>query len=120
MRSSLARAPWRSAAVPLRVESLESLAALAAIEPEWRALCRRDPAATPFEGPDWLLPWTRRLWGGGKLRVLAVRDGGNLVALAPFFLWGYGGRPEIIRVSLLGSGITDHLGMPAAPDFAGE
>ncbi len=97
------------------VETLSSLDALEAIEPEWRALWQRDRAATPFESPDWLLPWTRHLWGGGNLRVLAVRHGSELVALAPLFLWGYGSRPEVIRLSFLGSGITDHLGMLAAP-----
>lgn len=97
------------------VETLDSLDALDRLEPEWRAVWRSDPAATPFQGPDWLLPWTKWLWGGGRLRVVAVRDGCDLVAVAPFFLWGYGGRPEIIRVSFLGAGITDHLGMIAAP-----
>ena len=106
--------------MPLNIESIETVEALAAIEPEWRELWRRDPAATPFQSPEWLLPWTRSLWGGGKLRVLAVRHGGDLVALAPFFLWGYGERPEVIRVSFLGAGITDYLGILAAPEFAPE
>src|SRR5437764_11448317 len=118
---------WRAAArprqrrpaatVPLNIDSLESLEALQAIEPEWRALWERDHAATPFQGPDWLLPWTKWLWGGGKLRIFTVRSGPELVALAPLFLWGYGSRPEMIRVSLLGAGISDHLGMVAAPEF---
>jgi CelD/BcsL family acetyltransferase involved in cellulose biosynthesis len=106
--------------VPLKIESLESLDALAALEPQWQLLWRRDVAATPFESPGWLLPWTRHLWGGGRIRVLAVRDGRDLVGLAPLFFWGYGGHPEIIRVSLLGAGITDHLGMLAAPGFEME
>ena len=101
----------------LNVESIDSLQALEAVEPEWRALWQRDAAATPFEGPDWLLPWTRHLWGGGRLRILGVRDGSELVGLAPLFFWGYGGRPEVIRVSFLGAGITDHLGMLAAPGY---
>jgi CelD/BcsL family acetyltransferase involved in cellulose biosynthesis len=100
----------------LRIESLDTLDALRRIEPEWRAVWRRDPAATPFQSPAWLIPWTQWLWGGGRLSVLAVRDGAALVAVAPFFLWGYGRQPEIIRVSLLGAGISDHLGIVAAPE----
>jgi CelD/BcsL family acetyltransferase involved in cellulose biosynthesis len=100
----------------LSIQSIESLDALAALEPEWQALWRSDPAATPFHSPDWLLPWTRHLWGGGKLCILAVRDGARLVALAPFFFWGYGRLPEIVRVSFLGVGISDRLGMLAAPE----
>jgi len=103
--------------VPLKIESLESLDALEAIEPQWRGLWQRDVSATPFESPDWLLPWTRHIWGGGRIYAIAVRDGRELVGLAPLFFWGYGGRPEIIRVSFLGAGITDHLGMLAAPGF---
>ena len=45
-----------------------------------------------------------------------MRQGGDLVALAPLFLWGYGSRPETIRVAFLGAGISDHLGMLAIPD----
>ena len=44
-------------------------------------------------------------------------EGRNLVALAPLFFWGYGRNPEVIRVSFLGAGITDYLGMVAAPGF---
>jgi CelD/BcsL family acetyltransferase involved in cellulose biosynthesis len=101
----------------LNVQSIESLEALHAIEPDWRDLWQRDPAATPFAHPDWLVPWTKWLWGGGKLRVWAVRHNGALVALAPFFFWGYGRTPEIMRVSLLGAGITDHLGIVADPQW---
>jgi CelD/BcsL family acetyltransferase involved in cellulose biosynthesis len=101
----------------LSIEQLESLDALERIGPEWRALWERDTGATPFESPEWLLPWTRHMWSGGRLRVLAVRSGGSLVGLAPFFHWGYGRKPEVIRVSLLGSGMSGHLGMIAAPEF---
>ncbi len=82
------------------------------MEAEWRALWDSDRAATPFEAPEWLAPWTRHLWNGGRLRMLAVRNGGELTGLAPLFFWGY---PEAVRVSWLGSGISDHLGMLAAP-----
>ncbi len=36
-------------------------AALSALEPEWRELWERDPAATPFQSPAWLVPWVRYL-----------------------------------------------------------
>jgi CelD/BcsL family acetyltransferase involved in cellulose biosynthesis len=105
-------------AIPsLEVEAVTSAENLAALAPEWDALWESDTSATPFESPAWLLPWTRHLWGGGKIRVLALRQSGRLVGLAPFFLWGYGERPETIRVSLLGAGVTDHCGVLAAPGF---
>jgi CelD/BcsL family acetyltransferase involved in cellulose biosynthesis len=106
--------------VPLDIHILETPNALEALAHEWRHLWEQDPAASPFEGPDWLLPWTRHLWGGGRLRVLEIRAGGDLVAVAPLFLWGYGRDPQTVSVSLLGAGISDYLGMTAAPEFAAE
>jgi CelD/BcsL family acetyltransferase involved in cellulose biosynthesis len=103
----------------LHIEELTSLAAAEAFEPEWRQLWERSPDATPFHSPDWLVPWLRHLWGGGRLCLLVARSGGGrAVAAAPFFFWGYGQRPEIIRVSLVGSGISDYLGMLAEPESA--
>jgi CelD/BcsL family acetyltransferase involved in cellulose biosynthesis len=74
----------------LSVEAVElvSLAELDAIEPAWRELWSRDPRATPFQSPDWLLPWTRHLWGGGQIRVLSFWREGKLSALVPFFELG--------------------------------
>jgi len=110
--------------MPLEIQVVSTLDELAGLEPEWRDLWERDPCATPFQSPDWLLPWTKWLWGGGKLRVLAARRQGQVIGLAPFFLWGFDASPPVIRLSLLGSGISDYLGTlsePAvAPEFAGK
>jgi CelD/BcsL family acetyltransferase involved in cellulose biosynthesis len=97
---------------------VNSLDGLRALESEWRELWRRDRSATPFHSPDWLIPWTRYLWGGGKLQVVTLRRGGRLAAVTPFFVWGYG-RGEL-RLSLLGCGISDYLGMISVPGFADE
>src|SRR5689334_639647 len=110
--------PKRGLSVPLELQELSSQDELAAIEEEWRDLWRADTSATPFQSPDWLIPWTRWLWGGGRLRVMAVRDGARLTALAPLFQWGYGTRPEVVRMSFLGAGISDYLGFIAIPEAA--
>jgi hypothetical protein len=60
--------------VPLDVQNLEKADAVEAIEPAWRDLWEQGPEATPFQSPDWLLPWTRHLWGGGRLRVLRAQS----------------------------------------------
>jgi CelD/BcsL family acetyltransferase involved in cellulose biosynthesis len=52
--------------------------------------------------------------------TLAVRRDGALAGVAPFFLWGFGGSPEVVRLSLLGAGITDYLGIIALPECARE
>src|ERR1051325_7318953 len=104
----------------LSIERVGSLEGLRAIEREWRHLWECDPAATPFQSPAWLIPWTRRLWGGGQNRVVTVRNDGELVGLAPLFLWGNGRPRELIRVSFLRAGITDHMDLLAAPGFETE
>ncbi len=97
---------------------LERLEDLEAVEPEWRALWSGDSFSTPFQGPDWLIPWTRWLWGGGLLRVVALRAAGRLIAVAPFFVWGRGDQGEPRTLSFLGSGISDYLGPTCLPEYA--
>jgi CelD/BcsL family acetyltransferase involved in cellulose biosynthesis len=95
---------------------IDTVDGLDALEPEWKSVWAADPSATPFQSPEWLIPWTRTLWGGGRLCVLALKEDDRLVALAPFFLWGYGQRP--LTLSLLGAGISDYLDMIALPEAA--
>lgn len=103
----------------LALEVVDSIDSLEALEPEWDRVWQSDPDATPFQRPGWLLPWTRHLWGGGKLRILALRHGDRLTAIAPFFVWGSGGSGGV-RLSFLGSGISDYLGPVCMPEFRAE
>jgi len=93
---------------------LDSAAQLETLSGEWRELWDSDPLASVFQGPDWLIPWTRHLWGGGKLRVATMRRAGRLIGVAPMFIWGSR------RLAWLGAGISDYLGITAAPEFADE
>lgn len=84
---------------------------LAAIEPEWWSLWHRTPEATPFQSPAWLLPWWRH-FAPGRLATIAVRDDGELVGLAAFYLEdGSLGR----RMLPLGIGISDFLDVLLLP-----
>ncbi len=64
---------------------IEDVSGLEHLEPEWDALavaCRR-----PCSAPGLLMPWWHHLAGAGAApRVVAVRDGGDLIGLAPFLL----------------------------------
>ncbi len=78
---------------------------LEAIESEWLDLWRRDPRATPFQSPMWLLPWWRH-FGSDELRVVTIREAGRLEALAPLYVV----RDEDESLGLfVGSGISDYL-----------
>ena len=53
---------------------------------DWADLWRRCPGATPFQSPEWLLPWARR-YAPGRTGAAALRSGARLVGLAPVFAW---------------------------------
>lgn len=72
---------------------------------EWAELCSRCPASTPFQRPEWLLPWIQA-FHTRDLYVLEARDQQRLVGLAPLFLYK---RPGDTILAPLGAGITDYL-----------
>lgn len=86
------------------VEEIGTLEALRALAPEWERLWKKT-GATPFQTPQWLIPWWEH-FGSGKLRVLTVREGGGgrgeLTALLPLVQRGE-------ELHFLGTGVTDWL-----------
>ncbi|WP_376092702.1 GNAT family N-acetyltransferase [Roseomonas sp. CCTCC AB2023176] len=97
----------------LLVEEVRSLAALEALRPEWRALWAASPQATPFQSPDWLIPWWRHL-GEGELLSFAFRTPeGALAGVAPLYVYmAADGRRSLFPV---GIGTTDYLDVVALP-----
>jgi CelD/BcsL family acetyltransferase involved in cellulose biosynthesis len=102
----------------LRVEEVTGSGNLESLRPDWSALWERSPGATPFQSPEWLLPWWRHL-GGEGLWTLTLRREGRLVGLAPLFLHT---DPEsgVRQATLLGNGVSDHLDLLALPELADE
>lgn len=82
---------------------------LRAMRTRWQALCDRYPGCTPFQRPDWLLPWVQCL-GPGEPWILAVDAGEHLAALVPLFRYrrDQDGQPRRV-LALLGAGVSDHL-----------
>jgi CelD/BcsL family acetyltransferase involved in cellulose biosynthesis len=87
------------------ITELRRPAELCAFRGAWSDLWQRCPNATPFSSPEWLLPWTRHLYGGGEIWSLAAWDGGRLTGFAPLFLHGAARK----QISFLGAGVTDYL-----------
>ena len=91
---------------------IDSAEELAALEPQWWALWRDAPQATPFQSPAWLLPWWRAFAPGRLTTIAAWRDG-ELAGIAPFYLEdGALGR----RLLPLGIGISDYLDVLLRPE----
>ncbi len=99
----------------MTTEQAQSVEELLAVKAEWAQLWRRCPSATVFQGPEWLIPWWKHL-GEGSLCVLLFRDAGELVGLAPLYI--YSGATSVTRrVFLLGTGNTDYLDVLFAPGW---
>lgn len=61
---------------------------IARLEPEWRDLLGRCPRRSVFLSPAWLKCWWDEFEGGRELMLLAVRDGSELVGVAPLMREG--------------------------------
>lgn len=74
----------------------------------WADLWRRDASATPFQAPQWILPWYRH-YGAGEIFAVAVREDKRLDALAPCLILRDEDDPSDSLGMLAGSGNTDYL-----------
>lgn len=81
LRRSVANAS--SPARTRRVDVLRTLADIEAIEHDWRALEAATPEASGFQSFDWCHAWMQAAQADAQWRIVAVRDGAELVALWP-------------------------------------
>ncbi len=68
----------------LTVHSYHDAGGFKTLAGEWNDLLHRSPADTIFLTPEYQRTWWREL-GDGELLILAARDGGDLVGIAPLF-----------------------------------
>jgi CelD/BcsL family acetyltransferase involved in cellulose biosynthesis len=85
---------------------IESLKELECLRTDWLALLKRSSTATPFQSPDWLIPWWRH-FGTGRLCVLAFIEEMRLAGLAALFVTSSKDLHRSLR--LIGTGNTDYL-----------
>lgn len=77
---------------------------------EWRVLMAESGSRNPFLAPEWQIAWARHFTAPGELRLLTVRHGERLVALAPFYRRESGHGPlTIVRTRLLGRGSREAM-----------
>ncbi|MDI3388475.1 GNAT family N-acetyltransferase [Streptomyces sp. B-S-A8] len=76
----------------------------AALDAAWTRLHQRCGTATPFQSHAWLCSWWRTYGKPGRLRVLLVRRGGELIGAAPLMLRH---RPLPVLVPL-GGAVSDY------------
>lgn len=96
----------------LEVEEIRDAKVLAALAPEWTSLCERS-ISTPFQRPEWLLPWARQF--GSAILARSLRRDGRLVGLLPLVVVDDTfGR----RLMPVGVGHSDYLDGIVASDLS--
>ncbi|MER6673009.1 GNAT family N-acetyltransferase [Streptomyces sp. NPDC000983] len=78
--------------------------AFASLSSDWARLYGSCVTATPFQSHPWLHSWWLSYGGPGRLRLVLVRDRGELVAAAPLMRVG-GPLPTLVP---LGGAISDY------------
>lgn len=98
----------------MRIEEITSDNSLSDITTEWEELCRKDDFATPFQFPQWQIPWWTH-FGGSNLRVVAGYDNDILAGLVLFFI--YKQEDGVRKLCFVGSGISDYLDIISLPAY---
>ena len=87
----------------------------AALAGEWNALLRRSDSDTIFLTHEWQSTWWRFFAPGRELLLLALRDQGELVGIAPFYRQKLEDGRTVIQL-VGGTDISDYLNIIALPD----
>ena len=98
---------------PLQVEWHADPAIFSTLAAEWTTLMGCDPGATVFQSPAWSEIWWRHHAGRNRLAVLAVREEGRLVGVAPLMVAVRGG---CVRILPIGYGEYAYFGPVVLPD----
>ncbi|WP_369265437.1 GNAT family N-acetyltransferase [Streptomyces sp. R35] len=88
----------------MRAELCTDEREFAELGPAWGRLYRRCGAATPFQSHAWLHSWWLSYGTPGRLRLVVVRDGGELRAVAPLMSV----RRPLPALVPLGGAISDY------------
>lgn len=101
---------------PLSVTLCRDSRQFAGLEQQWNRLVRACPTATPFQSHAWVHSWWLSYGKDGRLRVVLVRRGGELVGAAALMLVH---RPLPLLVPL-GGPITDYFDVLVDAEHADE
>lgn len=92
---------------------LDGYHALPALRASWQALGDCCPWTTPFQRPEWLMPWVQH-FGPTDPWLLVAHAEDRLVGLVPLFRY----QRDASRVlALLGAGISDYVDALIAPGW---
>jgi CelD/BcsL family acetyltransferase involved in cellulose biosynthesis len=82
---------------------IDDVGRFTALAPQWNELLEDSAADCPFLTAEWLCAWWTHLSSNGRLRLVTVRDGSRLMAIAPLLATG-GPLGMFSRLEFLGTG----------------
>jgi CelD/BcsL family acetyltransferase involved in cellulose biosynthesis len=96
----------------MHVEVVQSADELSQLESQWNELISASESDNPFLQWEWCSTWWRHYGAGHELAVVLVREGGQLVGLAPLYLERGNRTRESGVLRFLGSGevCSEYLG----------
>jgi CelD/BcsL family acetyltransferase involved in cellulose biosynthesis len=100
----------------LGVRLLNDTSDLRSLVAEWNELYARCPDATPFQRPEWLLPWIE-VFSPRRWFALTVCDGSTLIGLALLLVYQRDGKSIL---AFAGGGVSDYLGLLCEPGRESE
>jgi CelD/BcsL family acetyltransferase involved in cellulose biosynthesis len=100
----------------MSVNILHTASEVNSIAADWRELWEDCPNATPFQRCEWMLPWIE-VFAPDNLRVLEIRNGDQLIGLAPLLIYQ---RDSVRVLALAGGGVSDYLDALVHPAFLDE
>src|ERR1700757_3957133 len=98
----------------IHIDHITAALEIEALAPEWRALWRRTPNATPFQSPEWLLSWWG-CFGNAAPSVVTARDDDRLIGLLPLYLLD---EPGCRKLLPFGISLSDYLDGLIDPGYA--
>jgi CelD/BcsL family acetyltransferase involved in cellulose biosynthesis len=101
----------------VRIEQVTIWAQMNRLVPEWSALWRRAPDATPFQSPEWLCSWWDH-FGNSTPLVLTARDDDELIAILPLYWFNDIGGRKLLPIGISVSDYLDALVDPKYPGLA--
>lgn len=90
------------------IDILDKVEQLQEVAGPWEALWRRDANATPFQSPQWLLPWWKHFGSDTPHVIASASADGALDALAPLYILRDDDSGESLGL-FLGTGNSDYL-----------
>ena len=106
----------------MTVKVITSASELADYAASWNLLLESSHCDVPFLLWEWIAAWIAELSEGVELRILAVHDGADLVALAPFRLESValGGLFSVRALKPVAAGVSDYFDLIAGANKVEE